>query len=501
MTFMTQKSNRCILSWILLGWIIVSTPLHAIPALTLPSLFKPMSRLGSSTASYTFHSNGATDTINYVQLSSCTDTTCNTCNVPYQIITAASQTSPLTITSGGSTYGINLAALTSYLNTYAGFTSSATHHIGLYVQSASQNCSSSYCSQNRDSVSQNLCIDATYSGSAVTNISQVDNGVVTLDAATAQIVYIVDSGNQAVYYCSIDGTNPSTGALSCTETSSTGLTSPWSIAIGTVSGVQYAYVMQTGVDPSDNIVRCSINNNGSVGDLSGCLSVGTNLFGGAGGSPFQIAFATVSQTQYAYVANGSTIFKCGLNTDGTFSSCTEMTTLDFADIEGIAFSTLPTGLQSAYLADQNSGVWQCSLDASGDFAGCSPTTDSPASTDHTMQTITFAKVNGVQYAYMGAGSRGTTYKCNLNATTGALAGCSLQPTTQPSGPSWGPYGITSVIVNGGGQFVYVMSQGFISDIYSVPIQSNGTLGVFSQLSAGITWSSPNAVTSAYIQIP
>ena len=233
---------------------------HEPQPTTLSSLFKPATILdtlfGASTANYTFHSSAGTDTINYVQLSLC-NSGCSVCNSPIQTITAASATSPITINTSGVPYHINTAALTAYLKTYGGFTTSGTYNIGLYVQSTTQNCNSntSYCAKNTDSGSTKLCMQATYSGTAVTNITQVDNGSVTLDTSINQFVYIVDQGLRQVYYCTINNTNPSTGALACTATTNQGVTSPNSISTATLSGAQYAYVTQI-TGSSDNIYYC-----------------------------------------------------------------------------------------------------------------------------------------------------------------------------------------------------------------------------------------------------
>ena len=226
------------------------------------------------------------------------------------------------------------------------------------------------------------------------------------------------------------------------------------------------------------------------------------MFGGIGGSPFQIAFTTLprTQSQYAYVAAGSDVYYCLVNSNGTFNTCTAATNIPSSgaghDIEGISIATSPSGIQYAYLADQNNGVYQCTIGNTADFSStCVLTTDSPASDVPTMQTITFAKVNGVQYAYMGNGGAGTTYSCPFNTSTGALiSGCLKEPATTQS---WNPYGINTVITNGGKQFVYVASQGPSTGVNSIQVNTDGTLSTTISTTGGITWGSPNAIASAY----
>ncbi len=158
--------------------------------LTLSVLLKPMTPdtrlLGLGSLSYTFSGcTTATCTINNIQLCGATDNTCSNCN-----------TSPLTITTGtaisysnsGTSYGISPASIAAYLN-YSGV-GEGTYNIGLYVQSAQQNCSSStaYCSSNQDNTNHLLCMQATYNSGSVTALAQTDTGIAPLNMPATPLI-------------------------------------------------------------------------------------------------------------------------------------------------------------------------------------------------------------------------------------------------------------------------------------------------------------------------
>ncbi len=175
---------------------------HHDERLALSTFFKPLGqdkkRLGISSLSYTF--SGATaDTINMIRLCNATDATCSTCNTNFTIITAGT---PIPYTTSGTSYGISATSVAAYLATQG--LPAGSYNIGMYVQSTTANCSGSDCCTNNDNAGMPhaLCIQATYSGGAVTALAQSDNGSAVLNtpapetqlSATLNILALAVSG-------------------------------------------------------------------------------------------------------------------------------------------------------------------------------------------------------------------------------------------------------------------------------------------------------------------
>lgn len=474
-----------------------TTPPEHDTELSLSSIFKPVNELdsliGAGSVVYTFFSNGSADTINYLQFCLSSSSSCASCDhYPFNIFTTGNQTSPITITLGGNNYSINSNAIQTYLTQYAKITASATYNIGLYLQSASLNCTSTYCSTSVDLSNNKLCIQATYNGTT-TSLTQVDSGEARLNKTTTQFVYVVDSGNNTtpVFKCSINSS-----ALNCTGLTDSSLPSaPWSITFGTAGGTQFAYILQ---ESASDIYRCNIGN----GDLSGCTSVGSTALAGA--NPFQMAITTVNQSAYAYVATGTSVVQCPLNSDGTLGTCVGLSNIPGAgDFEGIAFLTTKNGNQYAYLADQNSTVYKCPVTVggshNGDFSSCPEANNDSSLGISGAQSIAVAKVNKSQYAYIGAlGGTGNkdSWICKVDPSTGYLNNCSASPGSQPT--DWGITGQTVVLESGsaGPQYLYLTSE-LPNDLYVMQIASDGSLGTPST-TGGQTFSALTSVGSVYI---
>lgn len=148
--------------------------------LSLDSLFVPLTRDGFTltSAGYTFNGNTG-DTINYIELCTATDTTCNNCTAGFTTITAGT---PFSYLSSGTPYSIRASSLASYLNNQS--LGDGTYNIGFYVRSTNQNCSSASCSANSDTNSHLLCMQASYTAGVVTVVAQTDNGTVQLNTPT-----------------------------------------------------------------------------------------------------------------------------------------------------------------------------------------------------------------------------------------------------------------------------------------------------------------------------
>lgn len=244
------------------------------------------------------------------------------------------------------------------------------------------------------------------------------------------------------------------------------------MAFATVSGTQYAYILESGV------TYCSVN---SEGTFSNC----TPVTAGGLSSTHGIAFATFSDQQYAYLVDPSNsfLFQCSINTtNGDLSSCTGYVDGDVDAPFGIAFNTDGNGNQNAYIADASTGMVDCSMDSIlGSFVNCN-TTPSLGVPLWVPYSIAFTTAGGTRYAYVADNGPGTNlghvYRCLLNADgTFKDNGCAATPTDTSSYAPWNPYYIAFKALNGT-QYAYVVNnQGVnIGSIYRCTVdESTGLL--------------------------
>ena len=440
--------------------------------------------------SYTF--SGATaDTINYIQLCNATNNTCSSCNVPFTTITSGT---PIPYSTGGTTYGVSAASIAAYLsiNGFSGI-GSPTYNIGMHVQSTHLNCSSStaYCSTNTGSDAHLLCMQATYDGTNVTALTQSDNGNAVLQTATTQYAYVAN-GNNSVFYCTLN-TNGSLNT--CITTPSTGAPSwhGFGVAFATVSGIQYAYVADA--FGTNKIYYCTLNSNGTFNTC-----VATPDSGAPSWTPLGVTFATVKGTQYAYVASTNTyrVYQCTLNSNGTFNTCsiTPASGAPSWHPFGVTMATV-NGTQYAYVADNTGKMYQCTLNTNGTLtnSGCTITPASGAPV-WTPNGITFATVNGTQYAYVADDTR-KMYRCTLNSN-GTFNTCAVTPAT--GAPSWRPFGSSFAIVNGT-QYAYVSNYASGNgNMYQCALNADGTFtnsGCNITPASGAPYWSPRGSASAF----
>jgi len=456
--------------------------------LNLSSFFKPLAegeQVVPPSIFYTF--SGATaDSINYLQLCHATDNTCSSCSVPFATITTGT---PISYSTSGTRYAVSPTSIGAYLAEY-GFSSSGTpYNIGMYVQSSHLDCASntSYCSANSDTSSHALCIQATYQAGSVTALTRSDNGNVLLNAATQQYSYVAGYDGH-VYYCTLN----SDGSFNtCTITPSSGVsfTDPTGVAFATVGETQYGYVADAN---SGFVYRCTLNSNGTFNVCSPSQALG---------GPNTVAFATVNQTQYAYVANVSnvspSVYQCTLNSNGTFNTCTTTPSSGAPawTPTGVTFATVG-GTHYAYVTSNSGLVYNCTLNSDGTFNTCSSVGQSFSEP----LAIAFATVNGTQYAYVADKSAGTISICTLDTVNGAFAGCSS--TGAPSPLTY--TGLTFTTVNGV-QSAYLANQGLTAlpgFMYQCSINNtNGTFSSCNQTPASgapASWK-PSGVASAYIR--
>ena len=460
-------------------------------SLTLSSMVKPMTQdknlFGISSLSYTFSGTTA-DTINYIQLCYATDNTCSSCNVPFTTITSGT---PIPYSTGGTTYGVSPASIAAYLSTngFSG-TGSPTYNIGIYVQSTHLNCSSStaYCSTKTGSNAHLLCMQATYNGTSVTALAQSDNGNAILNTGTSQYNYVGSEAGGA-YQCSL---NSSGTFNTCQLTPSAGAPSwfPSAITFAQINGTQYAYLADG--FSTQNLYRCTLNSDGT---FNACAA--TPSSSAPNWSPDGIAFATVNGVQFAYVGSntsGGHVYQCTLNSNGTFNTCTITPSTgapSWGGRAGVTFATV-NGTQYAYVGSYSgSSLYQCSLNSNGTFNTCA-VTPSAGAPSWVPFSLAFATVNGTQYAYV-ADENGNIYQCTLNSN-GTFNTCTATPST--SAPAWQPIGLAFATVNGT-QYAYVGDQN--TNMYQCSLNSNGTFNTCSITpSTGAPSWAPASVAFAFI---
>ena len=476
------------------------------PKLSLDSIFMPQTMPAWSvpnSVSYTF-SGSIDDSINYLQFCRATDNTCGNCNVPF---TTVINGTPVPYTTSGTTRSIPPTTIAAYLRTndlVAG-----TYYVGMYVQSTNSVCSSNtaYCSTNQDSTTAKLCMTAVYDGISVTSLTRNDNGLAPLQTPKVQHGYVGDiSGN--VYKCDLTALGAFTG---CVTTPSGGAI-PWEsgasalvrFASFNVAGIetQYAYVVDNGVESAAGaIYKCRVESSGMI-ESGSCASTPTSS-PVLPWKPTLFTFATVNGTQYAYVPDNTSpagnVYKCSLNTIGNFMGATCASTPTIGAPAwvptNVAFARVG-GIQYAYVADGNGSglIYKCSLNTDGTFVdnSCTSTPVSPPWIQPI--ALSFATFSGVQYAYVGDINAPNLYRCDIDVLDGALVNCITTPSTPPS---WTGPAFTAFALVNGTRFAYV-GDFMGSNAYQCgTIASNGTFSSCNTTPTLPGWLYPLGISFAY----
>lgn len=291
--------------------------------------------------------------------------------------------------------------------------------------------------------------DGTFSSDPITTYSSGSKHFDQLTFATVggvQYAYVLDQ-NGFVYQCDINETDGTFSRCTPTPESSPGW-GPHGIAFATVHGVQYAYISSV----NGRVYQCSLNVGGDAnGSFENCSALDFYFR-----APYGITFATVDGVQYAYIAEAvsfdssyGNVYRCTLKKDGSFNTCSTTPQECIPDWipYTVTFATVD-GTQYAYVTDNgtntsNGHVYQCTLTEDGFFDTCTATIGAPT-TNWVPDAIAFATLNGTQYAYVGAYqgvSAGGMYQCTLNSG-GLFSACNAQPSSPYSPPSpWQPVGV------------------------------------------------------------
>ena len=139
-----------------------------------------------------------------------------------------------------------------------------------------------------------------------------------------------------------------------------------SVTFTTVNNTPYAYVVAVTGFFASKVFQCRVND--QTGDLIGstCQAITDNNVG----IPVSMTLATVNGNQYAYLNSiFSGLWKCGVDSEnGQFNACTLLS--DTRPYQ-LAFKTI-NNTQYAYVAGQD-GVNQCDLNTDGSFGSCALT--------------------------------------------------------------------------------------------------------------------------------
>lgn len=310
-------------------------------------------------------------------------------------------------------------------------------------------------------------------------------GCIHVDGSLAPFAYVPPNpGTAQINQCGLDTSNGeflSPCAIAYSDNGNPQTQFFGKLTFGIVNGVQFGYV----TDQGGFVYQCTIN---ATGGFDNCRATTPSLISPnppTSWAPHDIAFATVSGTQYAYVTDVDQgyIFQCSLDSTGNFTTCSAMTSIsNFAAPYGINFATFG-GIQYAYIADAGFGpgypgyIYQCKVNNDGSFQTCNVMLGQNAP-DWIPYGIDFATVNEVQYAYVAdngtSATTGHVYRCTLNPD-GSFAACTSSPNSPTA--NWVPSDIAFATLDGT-QYAYVpCSQGStLGAMYSCTLNSIGFFG-------------------------
>lgn len=307
--------------------------------------------------------------------------------------------------------------------------------------------------------------------------------VTQMSSPSPVYAYIADQNTANVYKCTLDN-NANFSNCNATPTSNAPTWQPFSLSFATIGNTEYAYVTA----PNDVVLRkCLVN---QAGNLTNC---NTQAFSGNAES---ITFSTLSGTQYAYVANigNLSIDRCTLNGDGSLNTCTA--TPSIGAPAWLPFSVTieaVNGTRHAYVPSAAFGpapIYKCDINADGTFTNNScvitPAAGAPA---WSPISVTFATFNNTKYAYV-AERGGNVYQCTLN-NDGTFDVCTATPAT--GAPAWNPFAIDFQNVNN--TLYAFVAGGFSGEVYQCTLNNDGTFNICTATpSSGVLWTNPTWIT-------
>ncbi len=167
--------------------------------------------------------------------------------------------------------------------------------------------------------------------------------------------YVTQLRQNTVLVCPISGGTLST----CSDTGGTGFNAPYSIAINNEDTI--AFITN---NKSNSVFRCNII--ADDGTFANCVNTGASGLG----SPEGIAFNSTGTM--AWITNdkqpNNDIITCQVNASGFFSNCQKaIASKTFKSPAGIVLNATNS---IAYIADFNTGIYSCPITANGTFSSC-----------------------------------------------------------------------------------------------------------------------------------
>lgn len=276
------------------------------------------------------------------------------------------------------------------------------------------------------------------------------------------------------------------------------VTPDWTYPVAGIKVLTPGYTLDQITLPADNgyfLFSVSDTKSASFTLLGapGPVNIQLCLSGVGTGSTCEIQTVTLTRQKYAYVASGfnNIVYKCPGNSDGELDTCVPAPIFGAPDWtpESLAFATV-NGIQYAYVASWPNGtVYKCTLKSEGEFDIC--TALAPTGNVYPYASgITFATVNNIQYAYVSDDYK-NVYQCSLN-NDGTFNACVTTPAA--SVPDWIPVATTFTKVNGT-QYAFIASDN--GSVYRCSLNDDGTFNncAATPTSAAPAWL-PKSVTFA-----
>jgi DNA-binding beta-propeller fold protein YncE len=392
------------------------------------------------------------DSVSSVVFCHATDNSCTSCGAPFYKTATFIDGVPMPYGTNGTTYALPASTIAAYLAaTGAG---PGIFHIGMTLRSQGFGCSAgaAQCTTDTDTSAQRLCIQATYTGGAVTGMTQFDNGVAILDVPKVPHAYVANLTNNTISLCSID----SSGALgSCSDSGAVSLNGPglaqvvqngsmvyitnqvgasvsvclaasngtlsscmdtgnWGAAFAVPAAMllspaaNFAYVADFGADV---VLGCALNPDGTFGV---CQNAGN--IGGSFAGPLGLAMNATETVLYVANANNNTVSLCPVNSDGSLATCADAGTGGASLSFPSAVAINDAGTIAYIVNNGNDSVVMCAIGVGGSFTTCANAANSPGF----QSPRGIALFNG--FAYVTNGGNDTVSQCALNPD-GSFGAC------------------------------------------------------------------------------
>lgn len=260
-------------------------------------------------------------------------------------------------------------------------------------------------------------------------------GMALFTASTeTEYAYVPNNNSGAISLCVVTA---SSGAFtSCQQTPvATGFGTPQSIALAGLSGGTYAYIAS-----GTAISQCSVDT--TTAALSSCAPV---TISGTAPTFFNLSSIVFHEsndatTQYAYILDKGTgigdgvLYKCTVNqTNGNFSACTAMVTTLPAAIGKVSFFA-GTNATYAYFINNFNGTTVAQSIVNGTTGALSvPTPTGTISANS--QNVTVQTVNGTTYAYIPDSINEAITRCTVSPSDGSFNDCAALTTPDPADQS------------------------------------------------------------------